>query len=316
MALQKNKVLLLKGCLLMSLILSGCGGQALSEREIVRGVLFTKQQGEYSACLVLADQNADSASPEKNKISAARGATPAQALERAEQTLYGDVYYGLLDLAALPADVDLDTAREIGELLYDNAQPAPELSVFVLDTKPIQSWAKEAAGLYRDMKDLETTYEVHCGLQQLFAQPDSCVIPGYRAGEGYDVVLLAQEGTAVRCSGMSGAQLTAVLSGLTHQFRGSYAGGQAFFTGRAQVTGEGSTLQLHLRQTEFSALTEEAAKADLQTMLERELQDSFQNLQGKMQQVGGDPFHIKFWQACLYGSQRQVGTPVLQVLFE
>jgi len=316
MALQKNKALLLKGCLLMSLILSGCGGQALSEREIVRGVLFTKQEGKYSACLVLADQNADSASPEKNKISAARGTTPAQALERAEQALYGDVYYGLLDLAALPADIDLDTAREIGELLYDNAQPAPELSVFVLDTKPVQRWAEEATGLYRDMKDLETTYEVHCGLQQLFTQQDSCAIPGYRAGGGYDVVLLAEEGTTVRCSGMTSAQLAAVLSGQTHQFRGSYAGGQAFFAGRAQVTGEGNTLRLHLRQTEFSALTGHAAKEDLSVMLEQELKTSFQNLQGQMQQTGADPFHLKFWQACLYGPERRVGMPELQVLFE
>src|SRR5699024_1961840 len=38
MALPKNKAWLLKGCLLVSLILSGCGGRPLSEREIVRGV--------------------------------------------------------------------------------------------------------------------------------------------------------------------------------------------------------------------------------------------------------------------------------------
>ena len=83
MDVQNNKTLLIKGCLCMSLILSGCGGQSLSEREIVRGVLFTKQAQSYSVCLVLADQNAEGAQPESNKVSAAQGTTPAQALARA-----------------------------------------------------------------------------------------------------------------------------------------------------------------------------------------------------------------------------------------
>ena len=161
MDVQKNKTLLIKGCLCMSLILSGCGGQSLSEREIVRGVLFTKQAESYSVCLVLADQNAEGAQPESNKVSAAQGTTPAQALARAEQALYGDVYYGLLDLAALPADVDWATACEMGEILYENAQPAPELSVFVLDDEPIASWAKQGATLYKNMKAVEDTYQVH-----------------------------------------------------------------------------------------------------------------------------------------------------------
>ena len=52
MAMSKSKALLLRSCLLMSLLLSGCGGQALSDREIVRGVFFTKQDKGYSACLV------------------------------------------------------------------------------------------------------------------------------------------------------------------------------------------------------------------------------------------------------------------------
>ena len=42
-----------------ALLLCGCG-QALSEREIVRAVFFARQQGAYSACLLLADQNAES----------------------------------------------------------------------------------------------------------------------------------------------------------------------------------------------------------------------------------------------------------------
>ena len=94
----------------MSLLLSGCGGQALSQREIVRGVLFDRQNGDYSVCLVLADQNAEETA-QANKVACALGDTPAQALQNAEQSLPGSVYYGLLDLAALPGECIVHTRR-------------------------------------------------------------------------------------------------------------------------------------------------------------------------------------------------------------
>ena len=54
MSVPKAKALL---TVCAALLLCGCG-QALSEREIVRAVFFARQQGAYSACLLLADQNA------------------------------------------------------------------------------------------------------------------------------------------------------------------------------------------------------------------------------------------------------------------
>ena len=57
MSVPKTKALL---TVCAALLLCGCG-QALSEREIVRAVFFARQQGAYSACLLLADQNAASA---------------------------------------------------------------------------------------------------------------------------------------------------------------------------------------------------------------------------------------------------------------
>ena len=54
MSVPKYKALLI-ACI--TLFLCGCG-QALSEREIVRAVFFARQQGQYSVCLLLADQNA------------------------------------------------------------------------------------------------------------------------------------------------------------------------------------------------------------------------------------------------------------------
>ena len=136
--------------LLCSLLLCGCGGQPLSKREIVRAVFFAQQGEHYSVCLLLADQNA----PEGEsafKTASAAAPTPAQALENAAATLPGTVYYGLLDAAALPVGADWEQAQEIGLLLYDRVQPAPELSVFLLDSAD-HDWQQDAQGLYERMQ--------------------------------------------------------------------------------------------------------------------------------------------------------------------
>ena len=211
MSVPKAKALL---TVCAALLLCGCG-QALSEREIVRAVFFARQQGAYSACLLLADQNAESDGVQYKTVSA-RGDTAAQALHLAEDALPGRLYYGLLDLAALPPGCDWADAQTLGTLLYDKAQPAPELSVFVLDTAD-HSWAADAASLYEDMKAVEREYDLHCGLQQLFAQADGCAVPAYRADSGYDFALLAADGASVYVSGLQ-AQLAAALCRQTGRF--------------------------------------------------------------------------------------------------
>lgn len=315
MAHKKNSGLLLKGCLLMSLLLSGCGGQALSQREIVRGVLFERQGSHYSVCLVVADQETDT---NESKIVSAQGNTPAQALKYAEEALDGDAYYGLLDLAALPGSTDLSVAREIGELLYENAQPAPELSVFVLDSVPVKSWAQQGDALYRGMKELEQTYKVHCGLQQMFVQSEVCSIPGYvfaRNGS-YDFLLLAENAAPIRCKGTIPAQLAAILSGQTHLLKGVYANGDAACEARVQVTVEENHLQLHLRQTNISSLVPGRTEEALQTQLETELFTAFSELVQQTKAVQADPFHLDFWYDCLYGPGAVAPAPTLEVLFE
>lgn len=315
MALPKTKAWLVTGCLLISLLLlCGCGGQSLSEREIVRGVLFARQGTQFSACLVLTDQDTSSES-DGNKICTAQGKTPAQALERAEQSLYGKVYYGMLDLVALPSDTDLTTAREIGDLLYDSAQPAPELSVFILDAAP-KSWAKEGSTLYLNMQNVEQTYKVHCGLQQLFSQKNICAIPGYRPGGGYDFLLLAENEPAMRCTGVSQAQLAAVLCGQTSVLKGTFAAGKAACEAKVYVIADGNEIQLHLKDVTLMALDPFVASSSLHSLLQQELQAGFADLQRKIQQVGADPFHFHFWQACLYGPESVSQPAVLKVLID
>ena len=95
MAMPKISTLFLIG-LLICLLFSGCGGQPLSKREIVRAIFFAQQGNSYSVCLLLADQNAREGG-NAFKTASAAAATPAKALENAAAALPGTVYYGLLD---------------------------------------------------------------------------------------------------------------------------------------------------------------------------------------------------------------------------
>ena len=285
MSVPKAKALL---TVCAALLLCGCG-QALSEREIVRAVFFARQQGAYSACLLLADQNAESDGVQYKTVSA-RGDTAAQALHLAEDALPGRLYYGLLDLAALPPGCDWADAQTLGTLLYDKAQPAPELSVFVLDTAD-HSWAADAASLYEDMKAVEREYDLHCGLQQLFTQADGCAVPAYRADSGYDFALLAADGASVYVSGLQ-AQLAAALCGQTGRF----------FT---------AAVQLHLRNTDFQPLG--AYNEDWQALLCTELQQAFSALTAD---DAADFFHLQFWHVNLWGPGSALPVPRLEILFE
>lgn len=304
MSVPKAKALL---TVCAALLLCGCR-QALSEREIVRAVFFARQQGAYSACLLLADQNTESDGVQY-KTASARGDTAAQALHLAEDALPGRLYYGLLDLAALPPGCDWADAQTLGTLLYDKAQPAPELSVFVLDTAD-HSWAADAASLYEDMKAVEREYDLHCGLQQLFTQADGCTVPAYRADSGYDFALLAADGASVYVSGLQ-AQLAAALCGQTGRFFTAFANGQAVCDTQVNVTAEDTTVQLHLRDTDFQPLG--AYNEDWQALLCTELQQAFSALTAD---DAADFFHLQFWHVNLWGPGSALPVPRLEILFE
>ena len=304
MSVPKAKALL---TVCAALLLCGCG-QALSEREIVRAVFFARQQGAYSACLLLADQNAESDGVQYKTVSA-RGDTAAQALHLAEDALPGRLYYGLLDLAALPPGCDWADAQTLGTLLYDKAQPAPELSVFVLDTAD-HSWAADAASLYEDMKAVEREYDLHCGLQQLFTQADGCAVPGYRTDSGYDFYLLAKDAPARRVSGLP-AQLAAVLCGQADNFFSAYHDGQALCKSEVNVTVEDTAVQLHLRDCTFQPLG--AYNEDWQALLCTELQQAFSALTAD---DAADFFHLQFWHVNLWGPGSALPVPRLEILFE
>lgn len=312
MVMPKIPALLLTTSL-CGLLFCGCGGQPLSKREIVRAVFFEQQGNYYSVCLLMADQNA----PEGEsafKTASAAASTPAQALENAAATLPGTVYYGLLDAAALPAGADWEQAQEIGLLLYDRAQPAPELSVFLLDDTD-HDWQQDAQSLYEQMQAIEDRYKVHCGLQQLFTQRTGCAVPALPQGSGYDFTLLAQNKNSAprRCTGLT-SQLAALLAGQTTRLETTYAADTAACTARAEVTVTGATVQLHLHAADLRSLAAPLDEADLRKILETDLQTSFQTLTKTT--AADDLLHFRFWQQCLYGPTTAAQTPALQILWE
>lgn len=317
MALQKHspalrRVGLLCLPLILALLCTGCGGRALAEREIIYAVLFERQGSDWSACLLLADQGgAEGASA--CKTASARGRTPAQAMQLAEDSLPGTVYYGLIDLLALPPDCDWATAQEIGTLLYDKAQPAPEISVFLLDGQSTRSWAQDADALYETMRSIERTEGIHCGLQQLFARENVCAVPCCRAGGGYDFALLAKDAAPLRVSGTA-AGLAAVLCGQTRQLRGTLAQGSVRLQAKAEVTVESSSVRLHLRDTRFTVL--DGGDHDCKRLLTQALQANFAVLWQYTQTTQTDPFSFDFAQGLLYGAGSKMQSPELVVSFE
>ena len=311
MALPKMPALL-AGLTLVAALLTGCGGQPLSQREIVRAVFFEKQGTGYSVCLLLADQNAP-AGEAAFKTASAAAKTPAQALEYAAASLPGRAYYGLLDVAALPSDTDWATARQLGMLLYDRAQPAPELSVFLLDPGP-HHWQQDAVGLYKAIRTAESEYKVHCGLQQLFAQPESSCVPVLpSSGMGYELALLAKNDAPLRCRGVT-AQLGAILCRQASRLESTFAGGTAAVSAKADLTADGKDLQLYLYSVDLQSLTGSAEEKALRQALEKELQTSFTFLSQAPE--APEQFHFAFWQQSLTGPGTPLQPPALTVLWE
>lgn len=199
-------------------------------------------------------------------------------------------------------------------LLYDRAQPAPELSVFLLDSAD-HDWQQDAQGLYERMQAIEDRYKIHCGLQQLFTQHAGCAVPALPQGGGYDFTLLAQKKKATprRCTGLT-AQLAALLAGQTTRLETTYAADTAACTARAEVTAYGSTVQLHLHGADLRSLAAPADEAALRKALEADLQTSFAVLTKAT--AASDLFHFSFWQQCVYGPNAAPKTPTLQILWE
>ena len=94
-------------------------------------------------------------------------------------------------------------------------------------------------------------------------------------------------------------------------FTGAFAGGQAVCDTRVNVTVEDTTVQLHLRDTDFQPLV--AHNEDWQALLCTELQQAFSALTAD---DAADFFHLQFWHVNLYGPGSALPAPRLEILLE
>lgn len=116
-----HKTSRLMAAVLLGCLLAGCGGQLLSHREIVRAVFFTAQDAGYTVTLLTSDQQSEDSAACKTFTGS--GATCAAAWNAAAQTMNGQPFYGLMDLAVLPAGCSWPLAEEIAQLLQSTAAP-------------------------------------------------------------------------------------------------------------------------------------------------------------------------------------------------
>lgn len=291
----KPKLLLM---LLLTALLCGCSRHTLASREIVRAVCFS---AENEVCLILegTDENG-------YRIIQGQGDTMAQALDAAQRELIGQAYYGLMDVAVFPTTVDFRQARELGKLLYEKAQPAPESAVFAAD------WNGDtAAELYDRLRQMQ---EPHCGLERLFEQEDCCFIPLWRQ-ESFGYLFLQKERNEC-VTRPEAAGLLAVLCGQSSQVDMTFANQTAHIMADARVsvepTAQGTLVTVTLRDVKLSTLTPALDEQSAQQRLANSWQQAF----SRYAAMPADPFRLDFFASCRFGAHQTAAAPKLSITFE
>lgn len=273
--------------LIAALLLCGCAGTSLSQRTIVRAVFWQKQGSGFAAVLLAADPKSDTA--DACTVTTAAAATPAQALSAAEEALPGEVFYGQLELAAFPEGSTWQQARQLGELLYERAAPAPEISLFL-----VQTLGSDPAALLPAMQQTLRQNRLHFGLQQLFSSDAGFVIPVFRP-EGYAMRLLTPD-TSVLYEQPLQAQLAAVLAGHAAALRCRF--GSCSVNAKTNLVCDGETLHLYLRDTQLQELSDDTDGQDVSAAFETALCAAYGALCGDAAAAGADLYHFAFWRQC------------------
>lgn len=306
-----------KTCLTLAvmtaLLISGCAGRPLIEREIVRAVFFTREDGKNQAILLLQDQKSEDSSD--YETAKGEGTTAAQALEEASAALDGVTFYGLTDLVGLPAGSSWEDVQEYAALLYETAQPSPEITLFLLDSRSAGTLQQTAGELYNEMQAAEKKYQIQCGLESLMSQEGEAALPCWQQN-GYGFAVLKQGQPPLRYAEPVRSQLAAVLCGQSKHLEFVIADGAISCRADVEVLFQaaptGTTVLLRLGDASLSALTEDVPKqdAELRQILTRELQTAFSQLCSDMEKLGADPFRLSFWQTCLLGNDSAEHLPV------
>lgn len=299
-----------KACLRLSLtllglmLLSGCAGKPLIEREIVRAIFFAHSGQETRATLVLQDQQKE-ASDVYQTVSGT-GKSPARALTDAVQSLDGTVFYGVMDTVGLPQDTDYAELLQYAELIHQTAQPSPEVSLLLLDDDSAAQLPDEAGKLYDAIRQGETRYDISCGLETIAAQQGTAAVPVWQ-DDPYGFAILS-DGSAQYYRNAVSAQLAGILSRQTDRLDLIF--GEGKYTCQADVSlvcrATLSEIQvlIQLKDAKLSALDPDFSgnDTDLQKRFTEELQSAFAQLTADSENSIVDPFRFQFWTKCLLGA--------------
>lgn len=290
----------------------------LSQREIVHAVFFRQQGTAYTAWLLLADskQSAEGAEPAYRTV-AGNGQNPAQALQQAEDGLEGQVFYGLLDLAVLPAQCDWQQAEEIARLLYGKTKPAPQILLFMMAESQEETLSENTADLYKAMMNAQERYGLENGLQVLFSQQNEGALPVWQ-GTGYGFVFLQKDKPNTVLKDPVSAQLAAVLAGQANLLECTFAQGAAALQAQASVQHSGSnTLYLILDNPELIDLSgNQREQKWIQQALCNELLQAFAEFVPQVYTDRFDPLQTRVWVTAASGIRERVPTPQLAIHLE
>lgn len=308
----------------ISLLLCGCtAAPLLSQREIVHAV-FLQQHGTQSTALLLLADNTQAAEGEKApsfRTSIGRGQNPAQALERAESSLDGQVFYGLMDLAVLPLESDWQDTVEAASLLYQRTKPAPQILLLMMEELPDEQLAEGASSLYQEMIAAEERYGLKNGLQMVFAAQNECALPVWQ-GTGYGFSFLQRGKENLVITDALSAQLAAVLAGQAGCLDCDFSYGQGDVQAQASVqhkSDQPGENQLHLTLTNPDIQDLSGHQQDqeqLEQLLNTELEQSFSAFVPKLYTDHFDPLRTTVWVTATSGLQPQIIAPQLFIHFD
>lgn len=322
---RKTKAGVTAGILAAALCVWLCGcsqASLLSQREIVHGVFFQLDGEEHTAVLLLADQPEGTEGNDAGyKTAVGTGGTPAQALEQAESSLDGQVFYGLMDLAVLPGEGSWETTISMGRLLYEKTQPAPQFTLLLMRNQSGREWTEDAADLYEKMESALAKYGIRNGLQLLFSAQNECALPLWQ-GTGYGFVFLQKDRPNIVLEEELSAQLAAVLCGQADRLSCSFSRGTAAVESKVMVQHRvqeqgNATFYLTLEDPELQELStagreEETLKQELSAALE----EAFGQITAQSCAPGFDPLRISVWVWAARGSVNLLPPLQLQVAFE
>lgn len=321
---HKTKAGVMAGILtaVLCALLCGCSqAPLLSQREIVHSVFFQTQGRETLALLLLADQPKEQEGEAGYKTVVGVGQTPARALEQAESRLDGQVFYGLMDMAVLPAEGDWQATTELGRLLYEKTRPAPQFTLFLMERVPRKQLEETAADIYEKMENALAKYGIRNGLQLMFSAEKECALPVWQ-GTGYGFVFLQKDRPNTFLKETLVAQLAAVLCGQADRFVCDFSHGTASVQTKVMVQHRvrengNAALYLTLDDPDLQELGEAQRREDqLQQALRDELEQAFGQITAGCCVQGYDPLRMSvwFWAAC--GPTESLPQPGLEVSFE